>query len=422
MSEVLIKAENVSKKFCLSLKRSLWYGVNDIASALNPFNRGKKPSGQETGESMPPLRQGEFWAVQNLSFELKRGECLGLLGHNGAGKSTTLKILNNLVPPDTGRITMRGRVAAIIELNAGFNPILSGRENIYNQAALLGFSKEETAAKFDRIVEFSEIGDFIDMPVQNYSSGMRVRLGFSIAAQMEPDVLLIDEVLAVGDVAFRFKCLNRIGELIKNCAVIFVSHSIPQIHRICTHVITLSKGKTIFAGTDIAAGVDHYYAQMPAPPKKSSLGVLGLRSFSVSSGSERVAEEGIFAVSHGEEIGIEFEFDSPDLTDGLAVQFLFWNQEMLPVLELLTPDRKMFLVHTTPGGKSCVNVTVPAVHLNGGRYTMEIVLHSHDLSRRLARFNAPVELLVRSFCVSGASVIEAGEWRHANESPAEGAV
>ena len=172
----------------------MWRTADAVEAGCSHHRRRKS-----IGSFAPPnLRKDEFWAVRDVSFEVRRGECLGLIGHNGAGKSTLLKMLNSLNRPDSGRITMRGRVGALIELNAGFNPILTGRENIYNQAALLGFSKKETDAKFDAIVDFSEIEEFLDMPVQNYSSGMRVRLGFAVAAQMEPDILLIDEVLAVG--------------------------------------------------------------------------------------------------------------------------------------------------------------------------------------------------------------------------------
>ena len=146
MSEILIKAEHVSKKFCRSLKRSLWYGAKDVARSLVPWGAHSKDDYDEhlAGFRLPPLREDEFWAVRDVSFEVRRGECLGLIGHNGAGKSTLLKMLNSLNRPDAGRITMRGRVGALIELSAGFNPILTGRENIYNQAALLGFSRQET--------------------------------------------------------------------------------------------------------------------------------------------------------------------------------------------------------------------------------------------------------------------------------------
>ncbi|WP_339832750.1 ABC transporter ATP-binding protein [uncultured Altibacter sp.] len=245
--EVLVKVEGLSKKFCKDLKTSLMYGVKDLFYGL---------SGSTSERT---LRPKEFWAVKDINFELRRGECLGLIGHNGAGKSTLLKMLNGLINPDAGKITMRGRVGALIELGAGFNPILSGRENIYNNGAVLGFSKKEIDAKVEEIIDFAEIREFIDMPVQNYSSGMKVRLGFAVAAQMEPDVLIIDEVLAVGDIAFRVKCFNRISELLHNCAVLFVSHSMPQVARIATHVLHMENGVADYYGSDIAYGLSLYH-------------------------------------------------------------------------------------------------------------------------------------------------------------------
>jgi lipopolysaccharide transport system ATP-binding protein len=244
--EVLVKVEGLSKKFCKDLKTSLWYGVKDLVSGL----RGNQEDGQ--------LRPKEFWAVNDISFELKRGECLGLIGHNGAGKSTLLKILNGLINPDAGTVSMRGRVGALIELGAGFNPILTGRENIYNNGAVLGFTKKEIDAKLEEIIDFSEIREFIDMPVQNYSSGMKVRLGFAIAAQMEPDILIIDEVLAVGDLGFFFKCLSKIGELLPKTAIIFVSHNMPQVARICNKVLYMVKGESFFYSSSVNQGIKQY--------------------------------------------------------------------------------------------------------------------------------------------------------------------
>ena len=210
--EVLVKVEALSKKFCKDLKTSLLYGVKDLIYGMSGNKNERK------------LRDKEFWAVKDISFELRRGECLGLIGHNGAGKSTLLKILNGLINPDAGKVTIRGRVGALIELGAGFNPILSGRENIYNNGAILGFSKKEIDAKVEEIIDFAEIREFIDMPVQNYSSGMKVRLGFAVAAQMEPDVLIIDEVLAVGDLGFVLKCFKQIDTILPKTAIVFVSH------------------------------------------------------------------------------------------------------------------------------------------------------------------------------------------------------
>ncbi|MFM8729613.1 MAG: ABC transporter ATP-binding protein, partial [Planctomycetaceae bacterium] len=252
--DVLISAEHVSKRFCRSLKRSLWYGVRGVLHSLNPLAAGQQDADLIRPVRDDELRQDEFWSLRDVSFQVRRGECLGLIGHNGAGKSTLLKILTGLIRPDRGRITMRGRVGAMIELGAGFNPILTGRENIFNQAAMLGFSPDEVRRKFDAIVDFSEIEHAIDMPLQNYSSGMKIRLGFSVFAQLEPDVLLIDEVLAVGDVGFRIKSLNKMSELMNRCAVIFVTHAMPQVFRVCSEVMLLSHGQVKYQGRDVADG------------------------------------------------------------------------------------------------------------------------------------------------------------------------
>lgn len=247
MSDTLIKVEGVSKKFCRSLKKSLWYGMQDLGSEL----LGRRHGGN--GE----LRPDEFWAVKDVSFELKRGECLGLIGHNGAGKTSLLRMLSGLIKPDLGRVEMHGRVGALIALGAGFNPILTGRENIYVNASVLGLRKRETDAKIDEIIDFAEIGEFIDSPVQNYSSGMAVRLGFAISTALKPDILLLDEILAVGDAAFRFKCHRRINEVLKHAAVIFVSHDMAHVSRICDHALVLDRGKARFHG-GTAEGVEIY--------------------------------------------------------------------------------------------------------------------------------------------------------------------
>ena len=246
-TDVLVKVENLGKKFCRDLKTSLWYGVKDLSSEF--FGRQRSEE----------LRPKEFWAVNDVSFELRRGECLGLIGHNGAGKSTLLKMLNGLIKPDKGTITMKGRIGALIELGAGFNPVLTGRENIYINGQVLGFTNKEINDKFDAIIDFAEIGDFIDTPVQNYSSGMKVRLGFAVASQMEPDVLLIDEVLAVGDVAFKLKCFSVIDKILDKCAIVFVSHSMQQISRLCNHILMMENGGENYKGTDVSKGIDAYY-------------------------------------------------------------------------------------------------------------------------------------------------------------------
>jgi lipopolysaccharide transport system ATP-binding protein len=290
MAEVLIKVEGVSKKFCRNLKRSLWYGVQDICADLNPFTVNGQPvethsiadrkashalnangttASETSGFNIPMadhgqngLRRDEFWAVNNVSFELKRGECLGLIGRNGAGKTTLLKMLNGLIKPDHGRIEMHGRVGALIALGAGFNPILSGRENIYVNGAVLGLTKREIDEKIDDIIDFAEIREFIDSPVQSYSSGMQVRLGFSIATALKPDILLLDEVLAVGDAAFRVKCFNRMYDVLQTAAVIFVSHNMAQMTRLCSRMILLHHGRAVVDSSDLGMVVGKYHERM----------------------------------------------------------------------------------------------------------------------------------------------------------------
>lgn len=238
MSDTLIKVEKLSKKFCRSLNRSLWYGIQDLCNEL--LARKHDDNDQ--------LRPDEFWAVNDVSFELKRGECLGLIGRNGAGKTTLLRMLNGLIKPDLGRIELRGRVGGLISLGAGFNPILTGRENIYVNGAVLGLGKKKIDTNFEKIIEFAELDEFIDAPVQSYSSGMRVRLGFAVATIFEPDILILDEVLAVGDTAFRNKCYHRIASIRKKAAVIFVSHNMEQITRTATTALLLKKGESLTQG------------------------------------------------------------------------------------------------------------------------------------------------------------------------------
>lgn len=245
--EVLVTVEGVSKKFCKDLKKSLRYGVIDIAKDL--FGITNKPI----------LRKSEFWAVKDVSFELRRGDCLGIIGHNGAGKSTLLKILNGLLKPEEGEIMMKGKVQALINLGAGFNNILTGRENVFNYGVLLGFTHKEILSMYQEIVEFAEMEDFMETPVQSYSSGMKVRLGFAVAAQMKPDILIVDEVLAVGDIGFRKKCFDKMGQLRENTTIILVSHSIPKIARFCDRIILMDHGKLEIDSKDLSKAIEQYY-------------------------------------------------------------------------------------------------------------------------------------------------------------------
>jgi len=238
MSENLVTVEHLGKKFCRKLKRSLWYGIRDIGSELTGSKRNNVK-----------LRKDEFWALKDINFNIKRGELVGLIGANGAGKTTLLKLLSGLIKPDEGEIAIRGKIQALIALGAGFNPILTARENIYINGAVLGFSKKEMDKLLEEIVDFAEIEEFIDMPVQNYSSGMQVRLGFAVAVNLKPDILIVDEVLAVGDVAFRRKARNKMMELLHSgISVLFVSHSMALMSSLTSRCICLEKGRVVSIG------------------------------------------------------------------------------------------------------------------------------------------------------------------------------
>lgn len=236
--EVVLSVEGVSKKFCRDLKRSLFYGVKDITTDLVGLRK-----------SNTNLRPKEFWALDDVSFQLRKGEALGLVGKNGSGKSTLLRIIAGLIKPDKGTVRVKGRVAPLIALGAGFNPILTGRENIYANMSILGLSKKEIDAKFDEVVEFAEIGDAIDSPVQSYSSGMAARLGFATAIHTEPDILLIDEVLSVGDIKFRGKCTRKLADLrTKGTSFLIVSHNSSTISYVCQNAAYLCQGQLITQG------------------------------------------------------------------------------------------------------------------------------------------------------------------------------
>lgn len=264
--EIAIKVENVSKKYCKSLKRSMLYGVKDIA---------RNSLGLSSNSHI--LRKDEFWAVEDISFEVKKGETLGIIGPNGAGKTTILKLLNGIFWPDKGKITIKGKVGALIAVGAGFHPMLTGRENIYLNGAILGMSRHEVDRKFDTIVEFADIGDFLDTPVKFYSSGMFVRLGFSIASHSAADILLIDEILAVGDLSFRAKCRKLIKDLSrKGVTIILITHNMHMLSYVCENSLVLNEGKIIYTGnTDDA--IDFYNSVFEQKTKERNVGTGEIR-------------------------------------------------------------------------------------------------------------------------------------------------
>ncbi len=231
MSDIVIDVKNVTMKFRMSDEP-----LNSLKEVFTNAVKGK-------------LKFNEFLALDDVSFELEKGKTLGLIGKNGAGKSTTLKLISGILKPTSGTIRTQGNIVPMLELGAGFDLELTGKENIYLNGAILGYSKQYLEDKYDEIVDFAEIRDFIDMPIRNYSSGMMARLAFSIASVVQPEILIVDEILAVGDVAFQEKSFNRMKELMSGGAtVLFVSHDLEKIEEMCDKVIWLQKGKVVMFG------------------------------------------------------------------------------------------------------------------------------------------------------------------------------
>ena len=391
--EALVKVENISKKFCRSLKRSLWYGLQDIGMEL----MGRKCDRE--------LRPDEFWAVKDVSVELRRGECLGLIGPNGAGKSTLLKILNGLIKPDKGRIEICGRVGALIELGMGFNPILTGLENIYNNAAVLGISKAEIDRKLDAIVEFAEIGDFLNTPVQNYSSGMKVRLGFAVAAQMEPDVLIIDEVLAVGDVGFRAKCFNAIHNLMQRAAVIFVSHSMPQVSRICSDIMMMNHGKCEFQGKDVGKGIELFYTHFEV---EKSIVIGGQKAKIIEVELESNGVMGIAQINYLDDliVHIRAQVNSDIKYPNIIVNI--YGQE-LQIITQCSSYFNGFKIYNS-GQEFSVSLKLEKINLNPSVYLLEVGITAEKNGEMLVKHQAIKSIKVIGKHIGYAPVLPEVKW------------
>lgn len=256
MSDTVIKVENLGKKYIISHladKREQLFSGLLVNKAKSLLGRGKKALSAPftSHDSQFTDTQEDFWALKDVSFEIKQGDRVGIIGRNGAGKSTLLKILSRITEPTKGRITIDGRVASLLEVGTGFHSELSGRENIYLNGAILGMSREEIKRKFDEIVAFSEVEKFLDTPVKRYSSGMYVRLAFAVAAHLEPEILIVDEVLAVGDAQFQRKCLGKMEDVStkEGRTVLFVSHNMGTVRNLCNLGILLDKGQVVCSGS-----------------------------------------------------------------------------------------------------------------------------------------------------------------------------
>jgi len=239
--EKIIEVHNLSKGYKIGQKKELYYSLRDEIA-----NLAKKPIQWLRGQK---ISKENFWALKDINFSVKRGEVIGIIGRNGAGKTTLLKVLSKITPPTEGHAIIRGRVNSLLEVGTGFHPELKGRENIYLSGAILGMTKKEIDSKFDEIVEFSEIREFLDTPVKRYSSGMYVRLAFAVAAHLEPEILFVDEVLAVGDYKFQKKCIEKMSKVSQEGrTVLFVSHNMASVAKLCNRSILLEKGRLVMEG------------------------------------------------------------------------------------------------------------------------------------------------------------------------------
>lgn len=366
MSNVMIRVQNLSKKYILAhqnegvhryktFRGAIANSAKSLGSIFNPRIENAAGSSRE-----------EFWALRDLSFEIERGDCVGIVGRNGAGKSTLLKLLSRITEPTSGAIEIKGRVASLLEVGTGFHPELTGRENIFLNGAILGMSRVEIQRKFDEIVDFAEVEKFLDTPVKRYSSGMYVRLAFAVAAHLEPEILIVDEVLAVGDTQFQKKCLGKMGDVAtkEGRTVLFVSHNMSAIKKLCDRGILLEKGGVKIDGNAYEA-VDGYL--------RSSSDKVSTRKI-VDSGSPSVIEVAIVdelgnpveTLDGRKKYSLKLKLFSGDVSD-LMFGFTVFNSEDIGVFSGLTSDR----LTNIPLGLSELSIELPISLLHPGYYRVE---------------------------------------------------
>ncbi|HTB51220.1 MAG TPA: polysaccharide ABC transporter ATP-binding protein [Ferruginibacter sp.] len=367
MSDTIIKVENLSKSYLIGHERQQGYmALRDVvANNAKGFFKGIKNIVR--GKDLVDGQEiEEFWALKDINFEIKKGDAVGIIGRNGAGKSTLLKILSRITEPTKGRIELNGRVASLLEVGTGFHPELSGRENIYLNGAILGMSRAEIKSKFDEIVDFSGVEKFLDTPVKRYSSGMYVRLAFAVAAHLEPEILVVDEVLAVGDAEFQKKCLGKMDDVSKKegRTVLFVSHQMGTISQLCNTSLLLDKGSLIKAGPTSQI-IDHY---------------LQHRADQV----EKIERKDGFPGNHFKTIYMADKNLSPKVDYGFEEEIVIKLQVVLPeynpalelALRLMDKHRNaVFTIHekidTFINGEPDINlaISIPPKFLTPGRYS-----------------------------------------------------
>lgn len=412
-SDTVLTVNNVSKKFCRNLKRSMAYGILDLSKNLFGIKQDSSA-----------LRKDEFWALNDVSFDLKRGDALALIGKNGSGKSTLLRVINGIFPPDKGTVQFRGRMSALIALGAGFHPHMTGRENIYLNAAILGMKKSEIHKKVDEIIAFAEIEEFIDSPVSSYSSGMRVRLGFSIAIQCDPDILVIDEVLAVGDIGFKSKSYNAITKIIDRAAVVFVSHSMSHVGRLCNRGLLLERGRVQMISDNIIEVIDAYIEkfdyegpEIVSTGKDRLLGIAMRNSDHLSPDPfpEEIgtAKSPIIAIEFGKPVVIALKVDLDPSIEFFSITYSILDLQQNLIAQCFSATEAVCFEN--PNKPMTIKTTIHPFNLKRGRYSLKVQLVENPgrehASKNIAIYKQIVQFQICSDPYLGpASVQLDGKW------------
>jgi lipopolysaccharide transport system ATP-binding protein len=378
MSRIILKADNISKQYRLGL-----VGTGTLVHDLNRFwhrVRGKEDPYLQMGgvnDRSAKATEDYVWALRDINFEVEEGEVLGIIGKNGAGKSTLLKLLSRVTSPTTGIIKSKGRIASLLEVGTGFHPELTGRENIYLNGAILGMTKSEIASKIEEIIEFSGCEMYIDTPTKRYSSGMTVRLAFAVAAHLEPDILVIDEVLAVGDAEFQKKAIGKMQEISRgqNRTVLFVSHNMASVKQLCTRGIVLENGSVVFSG-DIDSCVEHYLrnADQLATDRikrewdeNTAPGSDDFKLLSVTTKTKENFEAGSFMDSQAIHIHIKTKVLHP--IRNMRLNFKLLNSDEVIVFSSSSHSKEKL---EKTSGIYYYEIVIPAYLLNQGTYRIEL--------------------------------------------------
>ena len=402
MSEVALSVQNLSKSFRISHLSGGLHGYRTLHDELTTLPRRLINRFRGNGKASSET----FWALRNVSFDVKAGEVLGIIGSNGAGKSTLLKILNRITEPTTGGVDIYGRVGALLEVGTGFHPELTGRENIFLNGAILGMTRAEIKKKFDEIVAFAEVDKFLDTPVKRYSSGMYVRLAFAVAAHLDPEILLIDEVLAVGDAEFQKKCLAKMEDVAANegRTVVFVSHNMDAVCHLCSRCILLRNGeieKTGSASDVVATYLGGEGEQLPTIEFPVIDSDAGFRS----AGLYRSAEEPANSFSVNEPIQLNCSFRVRRQIEGLQLSFSVFNFKNERIFFSSVSMAKP-TISVEASGEHHITAVIPAHLLLPGRYSITLALHTpktklYDVRKQALGFKILATMLDRYDGFSG---------------------